>query len=153
MKLRRFLTGPIFLIGVLLFLTRSSSGSNSILPYAPAAISPYRIEVSSSDSFYTLSETDLFGVQPNDVVQISVSTCGPDCAGDVITLQPIDGGTIIGSNEAVVDQTGYACFSFQAGDSPGVLQLTFLDFGAYFMTAQLWVFDLTDPTNNPPTIN
>jgi hypothetical protein len=71
----------------------------------------------------------------------------------VVTIQPLDGGTVVGDTYSVVDQTGYACFTFQAGADPGTLQLTFLDNGSYFMTAQLWVFDPNDPGNNPPTIN
>jgi hypothetical protein len=150
----RLFTGPILLIGISVSLTTASRGSNSILPYAPPAVSPYTVNVSSSDCLATLSETDLFGVQPNDTIQISVSTCGIDCAGDVITIQPLDGGTVIGGYQSVVDaQTGAAGFTFQAGADSGVLQLTFLDDGCYFMTAQFWVLDLVDPGNNPPTIN
>jgi hypothetical protein len=155
MKLMRVLTGPIVLIGVLFLVSRASRGSNSILPYAPPPVSPYGVTLSSSSGCSsTVSETDLFGAQPNDTIQISVSTCGIDCAGDVITIQALDGGTVIGSNQSVVDgQTGSASFTFQAGGDPGALQLTFLDNDCYFMTAQIWVFDLTDPGNNPPTVS
>jgi hypothetical protein len=150
----RLFTGPILLIGISILLTTASHGSNSILPYSPPAVSPYGVNLSSSSGCSsTVSETDLFGVQPNDTVNISVSTCGIDCSGDVITIQAIDGGTVTGSNQSVVDGSGYASFTFQAGGDPGVLQLTFLDNGSYFMTAQIWVFDVTDPGNNPPTVS
>jgi hypothetical protein len=100
----------------------------------------------------TATETDLVGVQPNATLSIMVFY---DFVGETLVMEPLDGGSMVGGNSAVVSTLGSASFSFQAGPNPGISQLrvTDSDGGYEIMVVQLWVFDPTDPGNNPPVIN
>jgi hypothetical protein len=157
MKLRHFLTGPMLLFGVCIFLTTALHGSDSILPNASSAIAAGTISITSDDGnpwVNAARETDLIGINPNQVVHITINFCAGDCARDVVLAEPLDGGRILGkTNGAFVDSNGCASFLFQAGPNPGAAQIRVTDAGTEVMAVRLWVIDPDDPGNHPLIIN
>jgi hypothetical protein len=155
MKLHRFLGRPILYLCIFFILSTALRGSNSILPYAPPPVTPYTVTI-TSDSWnlsVTAAGTDLVGLQSSQIVYVTVNLI-VDIAGDTITVEPLDGGSVIsGSNQVVVANDGTASFTFQAGSDPGAMQLRLTDDGAEIMGVQLWVLDPNNPGNNPPVVN
>jgi len=95
---------------------------------------------------------DRVGLLPSQVVSVTVQLPLTK-AGDTITIEPLDGGSVIGpSNQAVVAADGTFSFTFQGGQDPGVCQVSLHD-GTQEMGLQFWVLNQQNPQENPPVIN
>jgi hypothetical protein len=147
----------MLLFGVCIFLTTALHGSDSILPNASSAIAPGTISIASDDGnpwVNAARETDLIGINPNQVVRITINFCTGNCAGHVVFAEPLDGGRIVGDKKgAFVDSDGCASFMFQAGPNPGASQIRVTDAGTEVIAVRLWVVDPSDPGNHPSVIN
>jgi hypothetical protein len=95
--------------------------------------------------------SDLVGLQPNQVVDVTVQLPAKR-AGRTIIVHPLDGGRVIGAtNKLVVEADGTISFRFQASGQAGTSQVSLRD-GGRELGLQFWVFDLLNPQNNPPAI-
>lgn len=74
-------------------------------------------------------------------------------AGHIITVEPLDGGSVISpSNQLVVSTDNTISFQYQPGHNPGISQVCLHD-GAQEIGLEFWVLDQQHPENNPSVIN
>src|SRR6267378_7294397 len=99
MNPRRFLTGPILSIGFYLLL---AARAPAILPYLNPAAQGTTFTIWFPDNSYVVATSnDLVGLQPNQVVTVSVqmpASGGPPpdefYTGPTINIEPLDGGAV-----------------------------------------------------------
>lgn len=97
--------------------------------------------------------SDRIGLQPGQLITVMVQFAGAAKPGDVITVEPLDGGQIAGlSNQFIVASDGTISFQFQACQDPGACQVS-LHNGANEIGLQFWVLDPNNPDENPPVVN
>ncbi len=95
--------------------------------------------------------SQLIGLQPNQIVNVSLKV-SPSKVGHIITLQPLDGGRVIGTtSQCVVGADGTFGFKFQAGPNPGVSQISIRD-GSEEIGLPFWVLNTQDAQRNPPVL-
>jgi hypothetical protein len=156
MKRNRFLTTLIVSIGAYFVLATPFA-----LQSTPIAGTTFTIFFGDGSSIVATS-TDLVGLQPNQVVDVTVRIGRGDAAPDnpseeTIIIEPLDGGSIVSGSDTVTvtpDNSGTVTFSFsfQAGSDPGVSQISLHGDIAEEIGIQIWVLDPDDPNNNPPSL-
>jgi len=93
----------------------------------------------------------LVGVQPDQTVQVTVQY-PPDQALQTVQATPLDGGTIsFPPGGTTINANGTITFAFTATHDPGLNQVS-LQQGSVELGVEFWVFDNSDPENNPPTV-
>jgi hypothetical protein len=93
----------------------------------------------------------LVGVQPDQTVQVTVQY-PPDQALQTVQATPLDGGTIsFPPGGTTISADGTITFAFTATHDPGLNQVS-LQQGSVELGVEFWVFDNSDPENNPPTV-
>ncbi len=71
-------------------------------------------------------------------------------AGRLIVVEPLDGGRLIANSaRLLIAPDGTLAFRFQAGQEPGVYQISLHD-GAEELGVEFWVLDPDHPDHNPP---
>lgn len=76
----------------------------------------------------------------------------PSQSGQVVIVEPLDGGTVTGADEgAVVDQNGQVSFQFTGPDIPGLSRIS-VHQSEGGVIIQFWILDLANPANNPPNL-
>jgi hypothetical protein len=98
----------------------------------------------------------LVGVQPDQIVQVTVQY-SPSQALQTVNLESLDGGTVRSPNDtgAPISIDGTLTFTFQAGHTPGLNQVSLLS-GAQpssipqEVNVQFWVLDQQNSNLNPP---
>lgn len=91
------------------------------------------------------------GLRPNQQVDVAVQY-GIARAGHLITVIPLDGGLIPGSDKKLaVGLDGALRFRFKAGGQPGVYQVS-LHEGKKEIGIRFWVLDEKDPRKNPAVL-
>ena len=166
MKSHRLLTTPILSIGAYFVLaTPFPLQSAPPIPLTPIPGGGTTFTISFSDgSSVVATSNDLVGLQPNQIVDVTVRIGGGDAGLDgnpsdvTIIIEPLDGGNIVSSSNTVTvtpDSSGAVTFSFsfQAGSDPGVSQISLHGDIADEIGIQFWVLDPGDPNNNPSCIN
>jgi hypothetical protein len=95
--------------------------------------------------------SSLVGVQPGDVVNVTVQLTSDDAGQPATVATPNGGSTSIGSNVAVAGPDGCIGFGFNATTDPG--PNTVIVMGASTtVSLQFWVLDSANPQNNPPVL-
>lgn len=109
------------------------------------------VQFSSGQSVTLLNLSDEVGLQPNEAVGVTVQFSA-DEAGQTISIEPLDGGSIVGGKSSgVVGDDGSLRFRFKAGGPPGHYQVVLRN-NAREVGVHFWVFDLANPQNNPPVL-
>jgi Carbohydrate binding domain len=115
---------------------------------------------------------DLVGVQPNDVVQVTIKFIA-NSGVQAAVVEPLDGGTVFPPPLTVdpnappppvssltqqlppislpVSVNGTVTFIFQASNEPGLNQVS-VRVGSQELGLQFWVMDPASPDNNPPAL-
>jgi hypothetical protein len=95
---------------------------------------------------------DRVGLRHDQTIDIAVQY-STAAGGQVVTVEPLDGGQIIApAKNLVVGNDGAIHFKFRAGHSPGIYQVA-LRKGGQELGLQFWVRDDEHPGNNPRVIN
>jgi hypothetical protein len=93
----------------------------------------------------------LVGLQPDQTVQVTVQYPS-DQALQTVQATPLDGGTIsFPPGGTTINANGTITFAFTATHDPGLNQVS-LQQGSVELGVEFWVFDNSDPENNPPTV-
>ncbi len=146
MNLNRLVTGPIFLIGVCLFLAPPSRGQP-----ASACSAPFTVLFSDGSSVCA-NTSDTVGLQPNQSVTV-IAHYPASSIGHQITTVALDGGSILGAtSQSVDDPSATVQFQFQAGADSGTYQVSLRD-GSGEIAVNFWVLDSVTPANNPVVVN
>ena len=111
---------------------------------------------------------DLVGVQPNDVVQVTIKFIA-DPGVQNVTIEALDGGAVfpppitvdpgqivpvptkVGPIQLPISANGTIAFIFQASQEPGLNQVS-VRLGSQELGLQFWVMDPASPDNNPPAL-
>ncbi len=129
---------------------QSSDGTEGIVSRALAATVDY-----GNDTLFQPAKhgTDFeqLGLLPGQVLTITFQF-PVELAGQVIIVDPLDGGTVSAPEEgAIVGADGNVTFQFQAGDAVGACRLA-VHRPDDVNTIQLWVVDSEHPENNPENL-
>lgn len=125
--------------------------ASALPPVAPPVL---LVSLGPTGSVFATANGNIFplvGVQPDQSIQITVQF-GTDQIAQTAQLTALDGGTLtFPPTGLTVSPEGTIAFSFVATHDPGLNQISLLVGGQEF-GVQLWVLDLSDPANNPPTV-
>lgn len=146
------LTLPIF---VGMYFSSAGQLPAQGIPFASAVDATATINFGNNQSITANcngASFDRVGLQPNQVVDVTVQLSAAKAARTII-VEPLDGGRVIGGPaKLIVAVDGSFSFKFQAGRDPGVYQVSLHD-AAQEIGLQFWVLDQQHPENNQPVIN
>jgi hypothetical protein len=126
---------------------------NPPLSVAVGALVRLIVQLSPTQAVVTSTNSGIFplvGVQPDQTVQVTVQY-PPNQALQTVQATPLDGGTIaFPPGGTTISADGTITFAFTATHDPGLNQIS-LQQGSVELGVEFWVFDNSDPDNNPPT--
>lgn len=93
---------------------------------------------------------DRVGLRPGQTVRLKLKFKGK-ATGEIVTVSPLDGGTIDGQEGLATSAEGNVQFSYQAGSAPGRYRVA-LHLGSEEYEFEFYVLDLHNAENNPPNV-
>jgi hypothetical protein len=109
------------------------------------------VQLSDDQSITVTDFSNQIGVQPGQVVGITIQFTA-DKAGEPVVVEAIDGGvTSVGSSLPVLNDDGSLSFTFIARGDPGQNRVG-IRIGSTSVCLQLWVIDSANPQNNPSSM-
>src|SRR5438093_541511 len=102
-------------VGLAIFASANFLQFQHLLTQTPGATATIRF--SNGQSLATNDFSDLIGVQPNELVNVTIQFPAGD-VGETIKIASLDGGQVTSSSRTVSDE-GFLTFSFQAPPNAG----------------------------------
>jgi hypothetical protein len=106
------------------------------------------IQFSNGQSLSIVDLSDLIGIQPSEVVSVTIQLALQDI-GHAFGIEAFDGGRVL--SRGIVAEDGTISFTFGAPANAGLDRIAIRGVSKT-LRMQFWVLDAANPQNNPPVI-
>ena len=129
----------------------SPSGQGAAAP-PPRAIATINLPAGPITAYAADRTFERVTIAPSAAFDVAMQMPREITTGSRVTVEPLDGGQIVGSSTLVVASDGTIGFRFSAPPDPGGCRIS-VHSGGRDVRLSFWVADAQHPENNPPTIN
>jgi hypothetical protein len=133
-------------VGLIVFASANFISSQHLLAQTAGATATIRFSSGQSLSIVDLS--DLIGIQPSEVVSVTMQLALQEI-GHTFDIEALDGGRIL--SRGTVAEDGTISFTFRAPPNAGLDRIAIRGVSKT-LRMQFWVLDAANPQNNPPVI-